>query len=87
MYNGIHQGGVHLLVQTGLDRYQKHSFIGILSGSDCSIKMVHFVWNYPTVGPQSGAGTARTVRLLRTSPEGSVPINGAHPKIHDVFHT
>jgi hypothetical protein len=62
----------------GVDRNKKHSFIGwdqtiqllvwvviIHSGPD------HFksgsLWNYQTVGPQSGTGTARTVCLLWTS--------------------
>jgi hypothetical protein len=61
-----HNGRVRLMIRTGLDWYQKHSFIGTVgirpfneSGS---------VWNYPTVGPQSGTGMARTVRLLPTVP-------------------
>jgi hypothetical protein len=41
-------GCVRLLVRTGPDRYQKHSFIGIHTvGTE--------KWNYQTVGPQSGA--------------------------------
>jgi hypothetical protein len=62
MSNGIYR----VCSFIGPDRYQKHLFIGTVgvrpfneSGS---------VWNYQTVGPQSGAGTARIVRLLRTVP-------------------
>jgi hypothetical protein len=77
------RGCVRLLVRTGLDRYQKHSFIGTVGIGPFNESGL--VWNYPTVGPQSGAGMARTVRLLRTVPV-SIRLNKrTHPEWLELF--
>jgi hypothetical protein len=64
---------------TGTDRYYKHYFTGMVGTIQLLIRIIivyqgsdnfkdGLLWNYPTVGPQCGTETARTVCLLWIGP-------------------